>query len=443
MYTKKALLKLIIPLIIEQLLSISVGMIDIFMVSYLGEEAISGISLVDSINVLIIGLFAALCTGGSIIVAQYLGNKDSKSASKVASSLLVSATVLAIILALISLIGNIPIIRFFFRDIEADVLKNASNYFLVTALSFPMIALYNSYASIFRAMGNSKISMLVSLCANLTNVIGNTFFLYVLDLGVIGVAISTLISRALAAIILMILIQNRKYPIHLHIRDMFQFNIKMVRKILSIGIPNGIESSIFQIGKIIVSGFITSFGTGAIAANALVSNISQFPVIPINAIGLAMLTVVGQCVGAGNYEEAKYYVKKMMRWTYLILGVLSILLFCFATPLAHMYHLEETTYPIVINLLRYYSVICMLFLPASFALPNALRAANDVKYTMLISIASMWIWRIVFSYILGVVLGYGIYGVWAAMGIDWICRALCFTKRYVSGKWKNRTNLDA
>lgn len=442
MFSKKDLLRLIIPLILEQILGVAVGMVDVLMVSSVGESAISGVSLVDSINTLLFCLFAALCTGGAIISAHYLGSKDYKNACTAASQLILISTLIAGILSLVALLGNYGLLHLFFGDISADVMKNARTYFFVSAFSFPMIALYNANASLFRVMGNSKVSLYTSICANLIHVIGNAIFLYIFHMGVAGVAISTLISRAISALILCYLISKEKNLIHIDFKNIFHFNYIMIKKILAIGIPNGIESSIFQVGKLLVTGITVSFGTSIIAANAIAGNICSFPTIPGNAIGIALITVVGQTSGSGDNNKAKYYAKLLMTWGYGVMFLFNIVLFFGSPTIVNLYHLEAGTIPIVIQLLRYYSVVCAFIWPLAFALPNALRAVGEVKYTMVVSIASMWIWRIGFSYVLGIYFGMGILGVWIAMSLDWVCRAILFTKRFFYGNWQTRSVLD-
>lgn len=436
MFSKQQLRKLIIPLIIEQVLAVSVGMADVIMVSRVGEAAVSGVSIVDTLNILLINIFSAMATGGAVVGAQYLGQKDEKKASASGGQLLLSSGFIAIIITMISLIGNKIILRQIYGAVDATVMENASLYFYITALSFPFLAAYNSGAALFRAMGNSKISMIVSLIMNLINVVGNAIMIFGFHAGVEGVAIPTLISRAVAAVIILILIHNKELPIHINNLLHIGFHWTMIKRILRIGIPNSLENSMFQIGKILVQGLIASYGTAAISANAISNNIASIGNIPGAAIALAMITVVGQCIGANDYEQAKNYTKKLMRLSYIIMFFLNISIILLAKPMIALYGLSEITSTTALRIITYHSIASVLFWPISFTLPSALRASNDVKYTMVTAIASMWLCRIGFSYVFGTVLGLGVTGVWLAMFADWIFRGISFTWRFYSGKWK-------
>lgn len=436
MFTKKQLYKLIIPLIIEQILAVTVGMADIMMIAGAGEAAISGVSLVDTLNVLLINIFSALATGGAVVSAQYIGHKEQGKACKSADQLLLIAGTISFVIMIIALIGNGMILRLIYGDINAEVMKNARIYFYITALSFPFLAVYNSCAALFRAMGNSRISMTVSIIMNVIHVVMNAILLFVLHMGVAGVAISTLLSRGVAALVILLLIRNKENPIHIDGIFHLGFDWNMIKRILRIGVPNGMENSMFQVGKILVQGLIASFGTAAITANAVAGTIAGLEVIPGSAIGLAMITVVGQCVGANDYEQAKKYAAKLMKIAYLIIIVLNVAVILLSSQIVGFYLLSTETSAITLKLMILHSIFCAILWPASFTLPNALRAANDVKFTMVIAIVSMWVFRVSFSYILGKYLGLGVYGVWIAMFIDWLFRAICFTMRFIRGKWK-------
>lgn len=439
MFTNKQLYKLIVPLIIEQILAVTVGMVDIIMVARAGEVAVSGVSLVDTLNVLLITIFSSLATGGAVVAAQYLGHKEYDNACKSARQLMLISTVIALFIMIISLVGNFFILKLIYGDIDAEVMKNARIYFYVTSFSFPFLAIYNSCAALFRVMGNSKISMIASIIMNVINMIGSATLVSGFHMGVMGVAIPALTARFSAAMIMLFLIHNKNNPIHINNIFRLGFDLPMIRRILSIGVPNGLENSIFQIGKILVQGLTASFGTVAITANAVANNIAGMEIIPGSAIGLAMITVVGQCVGAGDYQQAKKYTVKLMKLTYIIIIILNIGVILLRNPILGIYNLSGRTTALALQLIIYHSICCSIIWPSSFALPNAIRAANDVKFTMIISIISMWVWRIGFSYILAKTFGLGVLGVWIAMTIDWLFRAICFIIRFVSGKWKQHS----
>ncbi|WP_207667815.1 MATE family efflux transporter [Mobilisporobacter senegalensis] len=442
MFTRKDLQKLIFPLIIEQVLAITVGMADIIMVAKAGEAAASGVSLVDTINILLINIFAALATGGAVVSAQFLGHDDKKSACKSANQILITVFTIAVTIMLIALIGNKEILSLAFGNVETDVMNNARLYFLISAFSYPFLGLYNACAALFRSMGNSKVSMYISFGMNGINIIGNAIFLYGFHAGVEGVAIPTLISRITGAIIMLLLIRNTKYNIHIGREFSFKPDFTLIKKILRIGVPNGLENSMFQIGKVIVQSLIASFGTTAIAGNAIANTVASFEIIPGSAIGLALITVVGQCVGAGELEQAKYYTIKLMKITFIIMGILNVIIALLCGPIVNFYHFSKETTEIAYNLIMYHSVVCIFIWPLSFTLPNALRAASDVKFTMMVSIISMWVWRIIFSYVLGKYYGLGVLGIWIAMTLDWLFRGSCFVIRFLKGKWRLAYSLE-
>lgn len=434
MFTNERLKKLIIPLVIEQILAVTMGMADTMMIASCGEAAVSGISIVDSISVLLVGLFAAMATGGAVVAAQFIGREDRKGAAQAANQLFLVVGGVAIVLMLTALLFNAQILRLIYGHIEPEVMGNARTYFYVMALSYPFLGVYNGAAALFRAEGNSKISMKISLVVNVMNVVGNAILIFGFDMGVLGAAISTLVSRMVAAVVMMYLLQRPDSPLPLRIR--LQFDKIMIQRILRIGIPNGLENSIFQIGKLILSSLIAGFGTVSIAANAVASTVCGLETIPASAIGIALLTVVGQCVGADELEQARGYMEKLIKITYLCLIVVNVGVILLLNPICSLYRLSPETSELARQLMFYHSICCVLLHPLSFTLPNGLRAANDVKYTMMVSIGSMWFFRIALGYILGRNLGMGVMGVWIAMTIDWLVRAIFFGTRVLNGKWK-------
>ncbi len=362
MFTNKDLLKLIIPLIIEQILAVTVGMADGIMVARVGEAAVSGVSIVDSINFLLIGLFSAIATGGAVVSSQFLGQKKEKNASLAGEQLIVSNLALSIIIMIVTLAGRNMILSFLFGKVEADVMRNARIYFFYSALSYPFIAVYNACAALFRSMGNSKISMIVSIIANVINVAGNAILIFGFKMGVAGAAIPTLVSRIFSAVVMFILLMNKDMPIHIVNILKYRPNMVMIKRILRIGIPNGMENSVFQIGKILVQGIVAGLGTSAITANSIASNIGGFGVLPGSAVGLALITVVGQCVGAGYYDGVKLYTKKLMKITHLVMAGLNILIIFLIPVILKLYKVSDVTADMSIhpNALSLYLVYLLL-----------------------------------------------------------------------------------
>lgn len=436
LFTNRALAALILPLIVEQFLAVLVGMADSGMVASVGEAAVSGVSLVDNIMVLFTNLFAALATGGAVIAGQYLGQKNGKLASRAATQLIWFTTILAVVIMAVIYCGKWFVLHVVFGQIDADVMGHADTYLMIVTASIPFIALYNAGAAIFRAMGNSKVSMQVAVIMNVVNVAGNAILIYGFRRGTEGVAIPTLVSRITAAVLIIFMLSRKENVIHIEKTFRFRPDWTMVKRILGIGIPNGLENSMFQLGKIIVLSLVSTFGTYAIAANAVCNAVANFQVLPGMAINLAVTAVIARCVGAGDYEQAEYFTKKLIRLVYLCMWGVNLIVLCVMPLVLWAYNLSDITAQTARSVLYFHSVSACLIWPVSFTVPSALRAAGDAKVTMVISLASMWIFRIIFSYVLGGWLGLGVLGVWIAMVIDWCVRAVCMTLRYKAGKWK-------
>ncbi|MFR5629532.1 MAG: MATE family efflux transporter, partial [Ruthenibacterium lactatiformans] len=315
-------------------------------------------------------------------------------------------------------------------------------YFWLSALSYPMLALYNAGAALFRSMGNSRISLFASLIMNVINIGGNALLIYGLNWGVAGAATATLASRTVAGLMMMLLLRNRDNPIFLERLFHPEWNGGILKSILRVGVPNGLENGMFQIGKLLVAGLITTFGTSAIAANAICNNVGSMSNIPGSAIGLAMITVVGQCVGAKDYQQARHYTKTLLAAAYVSMGLLNIALFLLAPYLVGFYAMPQTTTDLALSVLQVNCVVTVLIWPSSFTLPNALRAAGDARFTMVTSMVSMWVFRIGMSYVLGAWLGMGLFGVWTAMQIDWAVRSLVFGVRFLGHKWEKARVLE-
>ncbi len=438
MFSRQQLVHLIVPLVVEQFLAVTIGLSDTIMVANVGEAAVSGTSIVDAINVLLIQIFAAMATGGAVVAAQYIGSGNRKAACDSAKQLLYVTTSLAAAITVVCIFFRVPIIHLVYGNLQAEVLKNAEVYFRYTALSYPFLAVYNAGAALFRAMGNSKISMMVSLIDNIVHVGTDAVLIYGCGWGAAGAGVATLFARILAAAAMLYLICRKVNLIYIDHPFRFTFQLGMVKRILHIGVPNGLENGMFQIGKLIVQRMITSFGTSAIAANAVAGSISSVSNIPGNACSLALITVVGQCLGAGDYKQSDYYTKRLSRTAYISMGSLNILLLFAAGPVVGVYHLDPVATSTAVQILQVFAFCSATIWIPSFFLPNALRAAGDVKFTMLTSTISMWVFRIGFCFILTGWFHLGVLGVWDAMYVDWFVRMIVFLWRYHSGKWKTK-----
>ena len=429
MFTRKDLAKLLLPLIVEQLLAVLVGMADVVMVAAVGETAVSGVSLVDSISILIIQMLAALATGGSVVCAQYIGKKQPENACEAAGQLILVTTMVSVVIAVIALIGNRHLLAMIFGKVENSVMENAQIYFSLSALSYPFLAVYNSCAALYRAMGNSKVSMYASLVMNAINIAGNAICVFGLHMGVEGVGIPTLVSRAFAAILMLFLIQRPQNVIRIRNLQELRFNGRMIKDILKVGVPNGMENTMFQFGKLFLQSLVSSLGTVAIASYAVASNLVTFEYLVGNAIGLGIITIVGQCVGAGEWEQAKQYTKKLVLVNYAALVVICSLMILFRNQVVGIYNLSPEATRTSAEMLFAHS-LAMVVWPLAFTIPYSLRASFDAPFTMYVSVASMWIFRIASAYFFVKVLNLGVMGVWYGMYIDWVFRGLLFVNRF-------------
>lgn len=438
LFDNRSLVALIIPLVVEQLLAVLVGMADSIMIASVGEAAVSGVSLVDQVMVLLINIFAALATGGAVVAGQYLGHRKKDAACESATQLVWFITICAVVITALVYAGKSLILHGVFGQIEPDVMRHADVYLMIVTMSIPFMALYNAGAAVFRAMGNSKVSMQISIIMNVINVAGNAILIYGFHRGTEGVAIPTLVSRAVAAVLIIVLLCDEKQTLHIKRTWRYRLDWSHVRKILSVGIPNGLENSMFQLGKILVLSLVSTFGTYAIAANAVSNAIALFQILPGMAINLAVTTVIARCVGAGDYDQVRYYNKKLLIITHIGVAVMVLSVFSVLPLILKAYHLSDATAEVTRYIIYFHGISAIVIWPASFTLPSTFRASGDAKACMVISMISMWIFRIVFSYILGKYLGLGVFGVWVAMVVDWVFRALCFIVRYYRGGWKKQ-----
>ena len=431
MFTNQDLKNMIVPLFFEQLLVMLVGIMDTFIVSYVGEAAVSGVSLVNSFNTICIYLFTALASGGAVVISQYIGNKDQKNSVRSSSQLLMFSTLFSIVLTCIVLMFHHTILSALFGKVEMDVMDACITYIVISALSYPFIAIYNAGASLFRSMGKTKVTMYVSLASNIINVIGNCIGVFVLHAGVAGVAIPSLIARAFSAIVITNLCFKNNQATYYTKKDLFAFDTD----ILSIAVPNGIENGIFQFVKVALSSVVALFGTYQIAANGVAQSIWSLAALMGVTLGPVYITVIGQCMGSGNQEQAKYYFKKLNKLA-IVLSIVWNLIVLALTPLfMHFYQLPSETLHLIFYLVIIHNVFNAIVFPISGPLSNGLRAAGDVKFTTIVSIASTLLARFVFSIIFAIYLNMGVIGIAFAMCLDWTIRAVIFYYRYRSLKW--------
>lgn len=434
LFTRKQLVALVLPLIVEQLLTITVGIADTMMVSVAGEAAVSGASLVDAVNVLILMVLSALATGGAVVCSQALGRKDTEEACEAADQLLLVTVGFALAVLAVMLIGGRSLLHLIFGATEEDVMDQAVTYFHIVIFSYPFMAVYNSAAALFRSMGNSRVSMKVSLLMNGINVAGNAILIFGFHMGVAGAAWATLIARIIGSAVLFGMALQPRYEIHIDNLAGIRPRLAVIQKILYIGIPTGLENGLFQLGKLLVLSLVSSLGTASIMANSVASNLTQFMNIPGMAMSLAVVTVAGQCIGAGRPDEARRYTNMMVAAATVMIESVSVVVLLLRPILLDLYNMSEASRTIASTLLVWHTFATLIW-PIAFNLSNALRAGNDVKFTLVVSMMSMWIFRVGFSYLLGGYFGLGVYGVWIAMFLDWAVRAAFFLVRYRGDKW--------
>ena len=440
LFTRQALVALLLPLIAEQALSVTIGLADTLMVSSVGEAAVSGVSLVDSFNTLMIQVMSALATGGAVVTSQYIGHREPKNAKAAAAQILFVLASFSLVVAAVVVVGRHAILRGIFGSIDADVMRYAETYFLLSALSYPFIGLYNAGAALFRAQGNSKISMLSSLVMNVINIGGNAVLIYGFGMGVMGAALASLVSRAVSCLVVLWLLQRPACPLRVDGLRALAPDGGLIRRILRVGIPAGIENGMFQIGKLSVSSLTSTLGTAAIAANAVANTTTTFLNIPANAVGMAALTVVGQCLGAGEKEQAVYYSRRLLLTAYCGAWVMNLSAFLFANRFAiSLFNLSPEAQTMALQVMVWFNFVSLFFWPSSFTLPNILRAAGDARFTMAVSILSMWVFRVGFCYVM--VLGFHgrLLSIWMGMFLDWVFRSLCFFVRFARGRWMEQS----
>ena len=435
LFPRRALWMLLIPLIIEQMLNSLMGMVDTLMVSRVGAEAISAVSLVDSINNLVLQVFAAMAAGASIICSQYLGRKDEKGCNDAAKQIVLTVVVISSVIMIIGVGFRKPLLHLIFGSVEEAVMTNAQIYFLITALSYPFIALFQAGAAFYRACGNSKFTMKTALIANVANIVGNTLFIFVLQMGAAGAAISTLISRALCAFVVFYALRKPGYAIQLKNYFSIRPDLNLIVKILAIGVPSGIENGMFQFGKLAIQSTVSSLGTAAIAAQAMTIIFENVNGMAAVGIGIGLMTVVGQSIGAGRQEEAKYYIVKLAGYAEIAMIISCILVYIAARPVTVLAGMSEESTALCMQMILAITIVKPLLWVPSFTPPNGLRAAGDVRFSMITATLTMWLCRVALSIFLMRVVKTGPIGVWYGMFADWGVRGVIFTIRFVRGKW--------
>lgn len=420
----------------EQLLVMLVGIADTFVVSYAGEAAVSGVSLVNSFNTIFIYLFTALASGGAVIISQYIGRHDTEPAGESASQLFTVSLLFSAAAAVITLMLHRQILRLMFGKVEPEVMEACVTYLRISAYSYPAIAVYNAGAAVYRSVGKTSTTMYISVLSNIINVIGNVIGVFVLNAGVAGVAYPSLAARMFSAVVITGLCFRKRERVQYRLGWILQWNRDLMRRILGIAVPNGIENGIFQFVKVALSSVAALFGTYQIAANGIAQSIWSMAALAGVTMGPVFITVIGQCMGAGDSGQAEYYFKKLLKITLLISLIWNAMIFAVTPLLMKAYILADETKRLVILLVLIHNVFNSIVFPFSGPLGNGLRAAGDVKFTMVVSIASTIGGRLIFSLLFGIVFQMGVIGIACAMCLDWLLRAIIFYVRFKAGKWK-------
>lgn len=437
MFTNRMIRNLLIPVVLEQLLNSIMGTADTMMVSNVGSAAISAVSLVDSINVLVIQAFSALAAGGAIVCAQYIGQRNKEKANESARQVLFIITAISVAVSLICLVFQKPLLRLIFGSVEAEVMRASEIYFFYTALSFPFIAAYDSAASIFRAQDNTRGPMTISMISNVMNIAGNAIMIWVFHMGVAGAALSTLISRVFCAVVVLIQLRKEREGQEIVVRDYFKIrpNWSMIKRILGIGIPSGVENSMFQLGKLAIQSTVSTLGTAAIAAQAMTNILENLNGIAAIGVGVGLMTIVGQCLGAGRKDEAVYYIKKLCVIAEIVVLTSCLIVFALTKPVTILGGMEKESADMCFHMVMWITIMKPLVWTMAFVPGYGLRAAGDVKFSMITSCCTMWACRFCLCVFLIRVMGFGPMGVWIGMFADWTVRSIIFTWRFHSRKW--------
>ena len=438
LFSNTDLRMLLIPLVIEQLLNSLMGMTDSLMVSNVGSAAISAVSLVDSINNLVIQVFSAMATGGTIICSQYLGRGDEKSCNKAARQVVLAMLVISSTLMIICIGSMRWLLSTIFGKVEADVMANAMSYFFITVLSYPFLALFNAGSAFYRASGDSKFPMKIAIIANVFNIVGNTIFIFGLHMGVAGAALSTLLSRIFCTVVVFYFLHKPKQPIV--IRDYLKIrpDFPLIGKVLAIGVPAGIENGMFQFGKLAIQSTVSALGTVAIAAQAMTNILESVNGIVGIGIGIGLMTVVGQCMGAGRKEEAKYYIVKLTAYAEVGIILSCLLVFALTKPVTLLGGMEAESARMCFEMMIAITIVKPICWVLSFIPAYGMRAAGDVKFSMVVATLTMWLCRVALAVYLCRVWGFGPIAVWIGMFADWTVRSIIFTTRFLSGKWAEK-----
>ena len=436
LFSNRALKAMIIPLLLEHLLQLVVGLADTMMVSYAGEATVSGVSLDTMIYTIFIYLFTALATGGAVIVSQYVGRGDLKNANLAASQDFFIAGCLAVVCTVLILLSGPALLHVLYSRTDPDVMEACRTYLWIVALSFPANAFYNAGAAIYRSMGRTKPILYVSIAINLLNIIGNAIGIFVLRAGAAGVAWPTTISWYAGAVLMTALCLKRDNEVHVRIEEMLRPYGAMLQRILHVAVPNAAENVLFQLAKVVLGSLIATFGTSQIAANGIGQTFWSLAACMSSAMGPVFITVIGQCMGAGDTEAAEWYMRKLLRLTMVLASLWNLLVLLLVPILLPFYSITAETRHYIWVIVVIHNVFAALVQPFAIPLSSGLRAAGDVTFSLWSSVFCTVVFRTALSFLLGLTMGLGVVGIAWAMVLDWTLKMILDIIRFRSGKWK-------
>lgn len=435
-FSNKEILIFMLPIFLEQLMITGMGMADTFMVSSLGESAVAGVSLVTSVDKFVRLVFTALAAGGSVVLSQYIGAQNDTKSEEALRSCVHVVFVIGCAVSAVMLVLNRPILGFLFGNAEPEVVEASQIYFFCTASSYPLMALYNAGTASYRAMGNSRIPFIASLAMMIVNLGLKYIFIFVLHMGVAGAGFSTTLGMGLVGIVLMFLLRRPCNKIHIRRLFCFRYDWPLIGRIFKVSIPNAIENGMFQFGLIVLSGLVSTLGTASIAAHGIATNITPMLYCISTGFSMSLMVIVGQCMGAGEAEEASMYIRHVTKLCYIFLALNGLIFALLSGKIISLFGISEEAEQIAMQILHMYNITCLLLYPSAFGLPYGLRGAGDTKFVMAVSIASMFLCRIAMSYVFVQGLQMGVMGIWYAQAVDWLVRSAAFWARYLRGRWK-------
>ncbi|WP_340006152.1 MATE family efflux transporter [Paenibacillus sp. FSL K6-0276] len=429
------MIALFIPILVDQAFIVGLNLVNTAMISSSGVAAISAVNMIDSLNLFLISVFIAVSTGGTVVVAQYKGSGNDLMVSKATAGATSSVSLMAFAIGMFGILFHNPLLNLLFGAASPEVMHNARIYLIGSCVSYLGIAVVEAVCGALRGIGRTRASLALSLIMNLVYVLLNLVFINLLHMGVLGMTISINIARYLGAICALYYLFRMDNELHIRIRDLLVVQFSMLKKIMFIGMPFAAEQMFFNGGKILTQVFIVNLGTYALATNAIASSFAGIMQIPGNALSLTIITVVGQCMGSNNVKDARKFIKSFLVASSLSFVVMGLLVMPFFNPLVSIFHPPAEIVGDIFMIVLINTLAQIPLWSLSFITPSALRAAGDSKFTSMVSMLSMWLFRVVLGYILGIVLNFGILGVWLAMNCEWGIRGLIFLRRFMGKKW--------